>query len=112
MLSSAALLRTARQRAGLTQAQLARRLNISQAAVAKMERPSSNPTVNTLDHALRATGRRLSLEAVEWRSGVDESLIRQQLERAPVERIRGIEAMYSEAHRLAQAGRMSRGEQS
>jgi transcriptional regulator with XRE-family HTH domain len=107
----ASLLRAARRHAGLSQAQLARSLGVSQAAVAKLEHPNSNPTVHTLDRALRATGRRLSLASSEWRPGVDEGLIRHQLERTPVERIRGIETMYSQAHRLARAGRISRGEQ-
>ena len=109
--SPASILRVARRQAGLSQAQLARRLRVSQAAVAKLEHPRSNPTVHTLDRALRATGRRLSLETAPWQPGVDESLIRHQLERTPAERIRGIEVIYAQAHRLARAGRISRGEQ-
>jgi transcriptional regulator with XRE-family HTH domain len=108
----ASILRAARRQAGLSQVQLARRLGVSQAAVAKLESPASNPTVQTLDRALRATGRSLSLGAAVWQPGVDESLIRRQLERTPAERIRGIEAIYSQAHRLTRAGRISRGEQS
>jgi transcriptional regulator with XRE-family HTH domain len=104
------LLRDARRRAGLTQADLAARLGISQAAVAKLERPGANPTVDTLDRALWATGHRLTLDAPERGHGVDESLIRRQLELSPAERIRGIESMYAEAQALAEAGARSRGE--
>jgi transcriptional regulator with XRE-family HTH domain len=104
------LLRDARGRAGLTQAELAQRLGISQAAVAKLERPGANPTVDTLDRALWATGHRLMLEAPTRPPGVDESLIRQQLELSPAERIRGIETMYAEMRKLADAGARSRGE--
>jgi transcriptional regulator with XRE-family HTH domain len=106
------LLKRLRLRAGLTQAELADRLDISQAAVAKLEAPGANPTVDTLDRVLRATGHRLSFEAIPqpW-PGVDESLIRRQLELTPAERIRGIEAMYAHAQLLARAGAGSRGEQ-
>jgi transcriptional regulator with XRE-family HTH domain len=110
-MTAANLVKDARHDAGITQAQLARRLGISQAAVAKLEHPASNPTVDTLDRALRATGRRLTLAAAPWKSGVDESLIRQQLQRTPAQRLRLLEDMYREAQRLMKAGRTSRGEQ-
>jgi transcriptional regulator with XRE-family HTH domain len=111
MSDSAVLLRDARRRAGLTQADLARRLGVSQAAVAKLESPRANPTVDTLDAALWATGHRLTLDAPARRPGVDESLIRRQLELSPAERIRGIETMYAQMQTLAAAGARSRDEQ-
>jgi transcriptional regulator with XRE-family HTH domain len=107
---SADLLKDARYRAGLTQAQLARRLGVSQAAVAKLERPGANPTIDTLDDALWATGHRLTLAAPIREPGVDESLIRQHLELSPEDRLRGLETMYAEVHALALAGARSRGE--
>jgi transcriptional regulator with XRE-family HTH domain len=110
MSESATLLKNARRQAGLTQAGLARRMGVSQAAVAKLERPGANPTVDTLDAALWAAGHSLVLEAPVRRPGVDESLIRQHLELSPGERLRGIETMYAEARALALAGARSRGE--
>lgn len=110
MSASASLLKDARTRVGLTQAELGHRLGISQAAVARLERPGANPTVATLEDALWATGHRLTLDAPARRAGVDESLIRQQLELTPAERVRGIEAMYTQARMLALAGARSRGE--
>jgi transcriptional regulator with XRE-family HTH domain len=110
MSSASTLLRDARQRASLTQADVARRLGVSQAAVAKLERPGSNPTMATVEAALWATGHRLVLDAPARRAGVDESLIRQHLELTPSERLRGLEVMYAEARALALAGARSRGE--
>jgi transcriptional regulator with XRE-family HTH domain len=110
MHDAASLLKSARRRAGITQADLARRLDISQAAVAKLESPRANPTVDTLDRALWATGHRLTLDAPARRPGVDESLIRRHLELSPAERLRGIETMYVQARKLALAGAKSRGE--
>jgi len=109
MSAAASLLRNARRSAGLTQADLAHRLGISQAAVAKLESPRANPTVDTLDRALWATGHRLTLDAPARGAGVDESLIRRHLELTPAERIRGIESMYAQAQALARAGDRSRG---
>jgi transcriptional regulator with XRE-family HTH domain len=106
------VLRAARRSAGLTQAELAGRLGVSQAAVAKLESPRANPTVDTLAEALWASGHRLTLDARARLPGVDESLIRRHLERSPAERIRGLESMYAETQALARAGARSRGEQS
>ena len=107
---TATLLRDARRAADLSQADLGRRLGISQAAIAKLEHSGSNPTVDTLDRALWATGHHLTLSAPARRAGVDESLIRQQLELTPAERLRGIEIMYAQGRMLALAGARSRGE--
>ncbi len=106
---AAALLRDARRSAGLSQAQLARRLGVSQAAVAKLERRDANPTVRTLDRALRATGQRLRL-ASEKPRGVDESLITAQLELTPAQRLAELEAMYEWGRELTLAGARARGE--
>jgi transcriptional regulator with XRE-family HTH domain len=110
MSNPAALLRDSRRRTGLTQRQLALRLGVSQAAIAKLERPGANPTFETLAGALWATGHRLELEAPARRGGVDESLVRRQLELTPSERLHGLEAMYAQARALALAGARSRGE--
>ena len=83
---------------------------MSQAAVAQLERPGSNPRVATLDRALRAVGAELVIAARPHEQSVDESLIRQQLALTPTERLRGLELMYEQAHELARAGARSRGE--
>lgn len=104
------LLVDARRQAGLTQADLAERLAISQAAVAQLERADSNPRLATLDRALRATGFELVVTTRPRKSGVDDSLIRRHLELEPAERVLGLEAMYEQARKLTAAGEKHRGE--
>ena len=104
------LIRDARREAALTQAELAANLGVSQSAIAKLEREGCNPTVETLDRVLRATGHRLQLIAPAWSTstGVDESLLRQALDRTPAERIKSVERMNSDMRRLQAAVARSR----
>jgi len=60
---SSELLLEARRSAGLTQAELARRANTSQAMVARYETGVASPTVRTLRRLLRAVGRDLELSS-------------------------------------------------
>jgi transcriptional regulator with XRE-family HTH domain len=87
-MSPGTLIREARQEAGLTQAELAARMGTTQSAIARLERPDSNPRVATLEAALRAAGRRLDVSAPQGPPEVDESLILQQLRLTPTERLR------------------------
>ena len=48
--------KTAREKAGITQKELARRMSISQAAVSKLERKFANPTRKTLERVAKALG--------------------------------------------------------
>ncbi|HLW96663.1 MAG TPA: helix-turn-helix domain-containing protein [Solirubrobacteraceae bacterium] len=105
------LLAAARRAAGLTQAELSRRLGLSQAAVAQLERPDSNPRLATLDRALRATGSELVLTLRPREPSIDEGLIRRHLELTPRERLEALESTQAQARMLGRAGRVSRGEQ-
>jgi transcriptional regulator with XRE-family HTH domain len=107
---SASLLRDARIEAGLTQAQLARRLGVSQAAVAKLEGSQANPTIATLEHALRAVGRRLALATKPLARGIDETLVIEQLRLTPDQRLAQLESMYEAGRQLTIAGERARGE--
>ena len=49
----------ARSRAGLTQAELARRMNTSQAVIARLESGGTLPSTRTLQRFAKATGHRL-----------------------------------------------------
>ncbi len=55
------LLRTVRESAGLTQAQLAEQMGITQQAIARAERWSSNPTIAFMRRWARACGQSLEL---------------------------------------------------
>jgi transcriptional regulator with XRE-family HTH domain len=104
-----ALLKIARNRAGLTQVELARRLGISQAAVAKLEGPNANPTVTTLESALRGVGQQLVLTTQPLKRGIDETLVFEQLRLSPEQRLTQLERMYEWGRELAVAGAGARG---
>jgi transcriptional regulator with XRE-family HTH domain len=110
MSESASLLKDARTRAGLTQTELGRRLGVSQGAVAKLERPGANPTIATLEDALRETGQRLVLSTEPVRPGIDETLVFEQLKLSPDQRLAQLESMYEWGRELTIAGARSRGE--
>ncbi|MGH2723895.1 MAG: helix-turn-helix transcriptional regulator [Actinomycetota bacterium] len=85
-MNAARVLREARARAGLTQAEVARRAGLPQPAVARIERGGGIPRVDTLERLLRACGASL---AVEPRLGmdVDRKEIRDLLRLTPSERL-------------------------
>ena len=57
----AALLIATRARAGLTQAELAQRINTTQSVIARLESGHVMPTTRTLGKIARATGSRLKI---------------------------------------------------
>jgi transcriptional regulator with XRE-family HTH domain len=81
------LLKHARMSAGLTQLELAERLGVSQATVSKLEHAESNPTIETLGRALRATGKRLELSTTDWEPGIDLASIARHLKLTPPQRL-------------------------
>jgi transcriptional regulator with XRE-family HTH domain len=109
-MTPATLIHDARRAAGLTQAELASRLGTTQSAIARLEAADSNPRIDTLDRALRACGRRLSMEASPERSSIDETLVARQLRLSPKERLRSFDRVYAETRKIALAGRRARGE--
>lgn len=81
------LLREARLRHGLSQAQLARRAATSQAAISRIERDQVSPTVETLRVLLDKLGEELRLRARTVDYGHDRTLLRANLNRSAKERI-------------------------
>ena len=69
----AAAVAKARMRAGLSQAELARRMMTTQSTVARLERGRGRPSTRTLDRFAKATGHRLkiSFEPMEGRKKED-----------------------------------------
>ena len=81
------LLRAARERHGLTQAQLAIRARTSQAAISRIERGLVSPTVETLERLLELMGEELGLDAQAIDYGHDRTLFELNLARTPAQRI-------------------------
>jgi hypothetical protein len=73
---------------------------MTQSAVAQLERRGANPTIATLDRALRAAGHRLALSAAPDRSDIDESLLSRNLRMTPAQRLLAFEAAHSEVREL------------
>jgi transcriptional regulator with XRE-family HTH domain len=107
---AASLIKEARSQAGLTQAQLGRRLGISQAAVARMESPEANPTIATLASTLRGAGQQLVLNVEPLKRGIDETLVFEQLRLTPEQRLAQLERTYEWGRELSLAGARARGE--
>lgn len=90
-MDAAELLRTARRRHGLTQAQLAARARTSQAAISRIERGLTSPTVATLASLLDLMGEELVLDAQQIDYGHDREMLRRNLALSVDERIdRGV----------------------
>jgi transcriptional regulator with XRE-family HTH domain len=81
------VLRQARRRHGLTQAQLAARARTSQAAISRIERGLVSPSVAMLARLLDLMGEELVLDAEPIDYGHDRTLIRENLKRTPEERL-------------------------
>lgn len=94
------LIKAARQRAGLTQKQLAQRLAVSQPVIARLERRGANPRILTLDRVIAATGHGLDLNLAPP-SGIDETMIAADLDLTPDQRLRNFEAFYGFAKSAA-----------
>lgn len=77
LVSAASLIRRARERAGLTQVELATRAATSQSAVARYERGVAQPSLLTLERLLNACGERLTLDTA--RDPVRASLNRSEI---------------------------------
>src|SRR5437867_13040404 len=98
-----AILREARREAGLTQRELARRTDVPQPALSRIEREHLSPRFETLDRLLRGCGRQLELGPRLGRD-VDRTLIRERLLLSPGERVR-VAAREWERMRVVRRGR-------
>jgi transcriptional regulator with XRE-family HTH domain len=81
------LLREARERHGVSQKRLAMRAGTTQSAISRIERDRVSPSVETLRELLYLLGEDLDIGASHRDSGIDATLIDQQLRRSPTERL-------------------------
>ncbi|TMK73297.1 MAG: helix-turn-helix transcriptional regulator [Actinobacteria bacterium] len=81
------LLRSARGRHGLTQAQLAARARTSQAAISRIERGLVSPSIDMLARLLDLMGERFSMASREEDYGFDRTLYDTTLAMTPDERL-------------------------
>jgi transcriptional regulator with XRE-family HTH domain len=83
---SADLLHEARLRAGLTQAELGRRVNRTQSQIARWERGDVKPSLETLRELIRACGLELTFGLANYDDSYDEWILK-ALELTPGERL-------------------------
>jgi transcriptional regulator with XRE-family HTH domain len=104
------LLKQARAKAGLTQAELAARLDTSQPVVARLESGRANPRLETFLKAIAATGHdlRVDLEPTGY-PPIDESLIVGNLRYLPADRLRRFLSFYEGARKIAGSALRDRG---
>jgi transcriptional regulator with XRE-family HTH domain len=100
-MSTGRLIREAREAEGLTQVALARRLGITQPAIARLEAAGDEVTVATLQRALNAMGRALVLQAAKRPSSVDETLLHSTLAMTPAQRLDSFERSYENVREFA-----------
>lgn len=99
------LIRRSRKRHGLSQRRLALRAGTDQAAISRIERGETSPTIETLERLMEAMGERLSLDAESLERDYDPLHMAATLERTPEERLRLAISWNRLAGRLTQAGR-------
>ena len=104
MSTAATLIRNARREARLTQAELANRMSTTQSAVARLERPGSNPRISTLEAALEAAGRGLELGAGPV-GAVDVTQLHERLRLTPAERLAAFQRSQRNLARLVRRAR-------
>lgn len=102
------MIRDARREAGLTQTSLASRMGVPQSVVARLERPGSNPTWDTISRALAACGQEINVQRRSVPSSIDETLVAQRLRLTPEERLRSFEESHEDLRKLALAAARSR----
>ena len=101
MIAAETLIREAREGAGLTQAELARRLGTTQSAVARLEARGANPRLRTLIGAVEAAGHTLEAQLAPRQAGIDETLVVGSLRESHAERLHHFESLYRTARDLS-----------
>lgn len=117
-ITPAPLVRMVRERAQLTQRELAERAHTTQAVVARIESGKSNPSVEMFNRLLEAAGYEATVNIEERRArdpvveaykpGVDQTLLIGQLRKTPQQRIENLISAERTATEFRRAGREAR----
>lgn len=102
------LIRQTRERRGLSQQRLARRLGTHQSAISRLEADEISPSIETMEKFMRAMGERLQLVGTPIEREYDLVHRRAAAERSPSERLALGISWNRMAGRLAAAGRKAR----
>ena len=102
------MIRETRERRGLSQARLARRVGTRQSAISRLENDEISPSVATLDLLMRAMGESLRLESTPPEREYDPLHRRATAARPAAERLALGISWNRMAGRLAAAGREAR----
>jgi transcriptional regulator with XRE-family HTH domain len=105
-MSSREVIREARLRAGITQAELARRVATTQSAIARWEAGRAQPSLETLARLVRACGLELEIRLADP-DPAERSLIERNLSLTPTQRLEQLArtVRFIEAGRRALADR-------
>lgn len=107
-MNGGAVIRRARLRAGISQAELARRLGSKQPVVARWETGTRSPSLETVARAVDACGLALDVAVVARDEGED-ALLREWQRISPAERMRRNEEMLRTEEWLRRARRVDNG---
>jgi transcriptional regulator with XRE-family HTH domain len=88
---------------------LALRAGTDQAAISRIERGETSPSLETVERLLAAMGERLSIQSEPLEREYDPLHMRATLERTPEERLRLAISWNRLAERLTEAGRRAHG---
>lgn len=100
------LIRRTRLSRGWTQAELARRLETPQSAIARWERGGLSPRVETLERILTACGYRSEIRLIDqWQVDLDQ--LRERLSLTPAERLQYLVDMVAFEERAHRAKRVT-----
>lgn len=102
------LIKRTRTRRAISQRVLALRAATDQAAISRIERGETSPTLETVERLLMAMGERLSLDSEPIERDYDPLHMRAILQRSPEERLRLAISWNRLAGRLTEAGRRAR----
>lgn len=112
MIAPGPFLKRARTASGLTQAELARRLNTTQSTIARLESSGANPRFDTFRRTIAATGYAMEIELERSTyPALDETMIVSNLRKTPAQRLRYFASAYRDLRKFAPTVRNRSGPQ-